>query len=62
VFTNTRLAACLVLAAVLSLYVIEAQQISAMKPIAIGMLVVALGLEAIDRRENRSVRAASISG
>jgi hypothetical protein len=32
-----------------------------MTEIAIGMLVVALCLEAIDRREKRSVRAASIS-
>jgi membrane protease YdiL (CAAX protease family) len=52
VFTNTRVAACMVLAAVLSLYVIEAHRISGMKLIAVGMLVVALGLEAMDRREN----------
>jgi membrane protease YdiL (CAAX protease family) len=61
VFTGTRVAACTVLAVALSLYVIEAGRINAMKPIAIGMLVVALGLEAMDRRANRSARAATIS-
>ena len=53
--------ACTVLAVALSLYVIEAHQIHGMTQIAIGMLVAALILEAIDRRENRSVRAAAIS-
>lgn len=61
VFTNTRVVACTVLAVALSLYVIEAHQIHGMTQIAIGMLVVALVLEAIDRRENRSVKTAVIS-
>jgi membrane protease YdiL (CAAX protease family) len=60
VFTNTKVAACAVLAVVLSIYVVGAGRIN-MTPIAIGMLVVALSLEAFDRREKRSVRAASIS-
>jgi membrane protease YdiL (CAAX protease family) len=61
IFTKTMVAACTVLAVVLTLYVIEAHRIHGMTQIAIGMVVVALGLEAIDRRENRSVRAASSS-
>jgi hypothetical protein len=61
VFTNTTVAACAVPAVVLSLYVIEAHQINAMTPIAIGMLLVALVLEAIDRRDSRRVTPASIS-
>jgi membrane protease YdiL (CAAX protease family) len=61
VFTNTRVAACTVLALVLTLYVIAAGRIDSMTPIAIGMLVVALVLEAIDRRETRTVGAAAIS-
>ena len=60
VFTNTRVGICLLLAVLLSLYVIEAHRIDAMKQIAIGMLVVALVLEAVDRRY-RSIEAASIS-
>jgi membrane protease YdiL (CAAX protease family) len=54
VFTNTRVAACTVLAGVLTLDVIAANKIHGMTQIAIGMLVVAVGLEAIDRRENRT--------
>ncbi len=54
VFTNASVLACVVLAVALTLYVIEAHRISAMKQIAIGMLVVALGLEAVDRRANKS--------
>jgi membrane protease YdiL (CAAX protease family) len=61
VFTNTRVGASMVLAVALSLYVFEAHRIDGMKQIAIGMLVVALVLEAMDRRENRSIQAASIS-
>lgn len=49
----------MVLAVALSLYVIEARQIHGMTQVAIGMLVVALVLEAIDRRENRRVKAAA---
>jgi hypothetical protein len=50
-----------VLAVVLSLYAIEAHQINRMTQIAIGMLAVALVLEAIDRRDSRSSPLASIS-
>jgi hypothetical protein len=56
-----RVVACTVLAVALSLYVIEAQQIHGRTQIAVAMLVVALVLEAIDRRENQSVKAAAIS-
>jgi membrane protease YdiL (CAAX protease family) len=61
VFASTRVAACAALAVVLSIYVVAAHQINFMTQVAIGMLVVALGLEAIDRRESRSVSAATIS-
>jgi membrane protease YdiL (CAAX protease family) len=61
VFTNTRVGVCLLLAVALSLYVIEAHRIDSMKQIASGMLVVALVLEAMDRRENQTIKAASIS-
>jgi len=56
VFKNARVVACALLAVLLSLYVIEAHQIRGMTQIAIGMLVAALVLEAIDRRDNRSAR------
>src|ERR1700733_3223048 len=46
VFASTRVGACAVLAVVLSLYAIEAHQINCMTQIAIGMLAVALVLEA----------------
>jgi membrane protease YdiL (CAAX protease family) len=61
VFRNTKLAACAVLAVVLTLYVIEAHQISFMTPVAIALVVMAVGLEAIDRRQSRSTKPASIS-
>jgi membrane protease YdiL (CAAX protease family) len=61
VFTNTRVVACTVLAVALSLYVIAAHQIHGMTQVAIGMLVVALVLEVIDRRKNRSVTADAMS-
>ena len=51
VFTNTSVTACTLLALALTLYVIEAHRIHGMTQIAIGMLVVALGLEAADRRD-----------
>jgi membrane protease YdiL (CAAX protease family) len=57
VFAGTRVTACMVLAAAQTVYVIEAHRIDGMTEIAIGMLVVALGLEAVDRREKRSVIA-----
>lgn len=61
VFTNTSVAACIVLATALTLYVIVAHRINGMTQIAIGILVVALVLEAIDRREDHRARAASLS-
>jgi membrane protease YdiL (CAAX protease family) len=61
VFANTTVAACAVLGVVLSAYVIEAHQIKVMTAIAIGMLLVALVLEAIDRRESRRVTPASLA-
>lgn len=57
VFAGTGVAACIVLAALLTLYAIEAHRIDAMTGIAIGMLAAALGLEAVDRRRDRSVGA-----
>jgi hypothetical protein len=41
---------------VLALYAIEAHEISVLTKIAIGMLVAAVVLEAVDRRESRWVR------
>jgi membrane protease YdiL (CAAX protease family) len=51
VFKNAHIAGCVILAVALSVYVVAAHQFSATTPIAIGMLVVAVVLEAIDRRE-----------
>jgi membrane protease YdiL (CAAX protease family) len=61
VFTNTRAGACTILVVTLSLYVIAAGRTNRMKPIAAGMLALALVLEAIDRRENRRVKPSSVS-
>jgi membrane protease YdiL (CAAX protease family) len=55
-FTNTTVAACAALAVLETGYVIAAGRIGSMTYVAIGMLLVAVVLEAIDRRENRSVR------
>ncbi len=54
VFANTKVAGCIVLAVTLAIYVVEAHRINAMTQIAIVMLVVALGLEALDSRESPS--------
>lgn len=56
VFKNVDVAGCVILAVVLAVYVVAAHQFSAMTPIAIGMLVVAVILEAIDRREILDLR------
>jgi hypothetical protein len=56
VFSNTTLAACAALALLETAYVIAAGRISSMTYVAIGMLLVAVALEATDRREDRSVR------
>jgi len=61
VFTNARVAACAVLAALETAYVIAAGRIGIMTYAAIGMLFVAVVLEAIDRRESRKVKGASVS-
>lgn len=52
VFAGTKVTACVVLAAALTIYVIEAHRLDAMTWIAIGMLMVALGLEAVDRQRS----------
>lgn len=54
VFVNTKAAACAGLAAVLTLWAIEGGR-EGMTRIAIAMVVVALALEAIDRRKERTV-------
>jgi membrane protease YdiL (CAAX protease family) len=53
VFSHARVAACTILAVLLALYAVEANRIPWMTQIAIGMLVVALGLEALDRGKNK---------
>jgi hypothetical protein len=55
VFTNTRMVACAALAVLETAYVIAAGRIGSTTYVAIGMLLVAVSLEAIDRRKNRSV-------
>jgi membrane protease YdiL (CAAX protease family) len=57
VFTNTSAAACVLLALILAAYAIESHRINVMTWIAIGMLVAALGIEAMDRRKSRSTTA-----
>jgi hypothetical protein len=61
VFSNTSLAACAMLALLETAYVIAAGRIDSMAYMAIGMLLVAVALEAIDRRKSRSVRL-SVNG
>jgi membrane protease YdiL (CAAX protease family) len=61
VFANTSIAAAAVLAVALILYVTEADRIPGIREIAIGLLIVAIGLEAIDLRKKRSIGAVSIS-
>jgi membrane protease YdiL (CAAX protease family) len=56
VLTNTKTEACAVLAVALTLYVIAAGRTNHMTPIAAGLLALAVVLEAIDRRESRSVK------
>ena len=59
VFANANAAACVLLAVILTAYVIAAHRINAMSWIAIGMLVAALGLTAMDRRQSRNTEAVS---
>jgi hypothetical protein len=61
VFTNTNAAACAILAAVLSLFVIAAGRTNRLTPIAAGMLAVALVIEAVDRRKNGNATSTSAS-
>lgn len=61
VFTNARAATCAVLAALEIAYVIAAGRIGSMTYVAMGMLLVALVLEAVDRRESRRVAGASVN-
>jgi membrane protease YdiL (CAAX protease family) len=57
VFMNTSVAACVLLALILAVYAIESHRINVMTQIAIGMLVAALAIEAMDRRKSRSATA-----
>jgi Type II CAAX prenyl endopeptidase Rce1-like len=61
VFTNTRAAACAVLAALETAYVIAAGRIGSMTYVAIAMLLLAVALQAIDRRQNRRSTGASVN-
>jgi len=61
VFTNAPGAACAVLVALETAYVIAAGRIDRMTYAAIGMMFVAVALEAIDRRESRRVKGASVN-
>jgi membrane protease YdiL (CAAX protease family) len=56
VFTNTTVVACAAVAVLETVYVIAAGRIGSMTYVAIGMMLVAVALEAIDRREDRSIR------
>lgn len=60
VFKGASAAMCLGLAVMLALYAILSHRINGMTQIAIGMLLVALILETIDRRQRPSAAAASI--
>jgi membrane protease YdiL (CAAX protease family) len=61
VFHNTRAAACAALAVLLTAYVIWAGRMGNMSYLAVGILLAAVVLEAIDRRANRSNSVSSIS-
>lgn len=58
VFHKTGAAACAVLAVLQTAYVIWGGRIGSMTYLAIGMMLTAVALEAIDRRENRSLKSA----
>jgi hypothetical protein len=51
VFTNTTVVACAALAVLETAYVIAAGRICSMTYVAIGMILAAVALEVIDRRE-----------
>lgn len=61
VFANAKVILCAILAVVLILYVTQAGRIPGITQIAIVLLLVALVLEAIDRREKRTVKAVAMS-
>jgi membrane protease YdiL (CAAX protease family) len=59
VFHQTGAAACAAVAVLETAYVIWAGRIGSMTYLAIGMMLMAVALETIDRRENRSIRVVS---
>ena len=61
VFKDTRVVTCIALAGVLTLYVVEVHRIAYVANISIGMILVAVVLEALDRRETLRIRSASTS-
>jgi membrane protease YdiL (CAAX protease family) len=61
VFQNTRAMRCAVLAVAMTLYVIEAHRIKGMEYAAIGMIAVAIGLEAVGRFKSGSPKGRSVS-
>jgi membrane protease YdiL (CAAX protease family) len=60
-FRNARVTACLVLALVLTAYEIAGRRFSVMAYVGIGILVLGLALEAVDRREARGAEVSSVS-
>jgi membrane protease YdiL (CAAX protease family) len=56
VFRNSRLATCVLLVVLETAYVIASGRITGMKYLAVGMLLVALVLEAIDRHKNSKLK------
>lgn len=61
VFKNTSFTACTLLMVAQTFYVVTAHQINGMTQVAIAMLIVALGLEAVDRLQNRSTSTVTVT-
>lgn len=61
VFKNTRFTACSLLMVAQTFYVVTAHQINGVTQVAIAMLIVALGLEAVDRLQNRSTSTVTVT-
>jgi len=61
VFRNASVAGCIVLAAVLTSYEIVGRRFGSMAYVAMGILVLAVVLEAVDRRESRGAGVRSVS-
>jgi hypothetical protein len=59
VFTNTTVASCAVLAVLETAYVIAAGRIDSMTYVAIGMMLAAEALEALDRRTGAMTSSSS---